>query len=118
MLTIRHCKAVSTAGAGRSNSDPIYPGDRGGASRRRGFDGAQDLGWDPILPAAAYHVGAGIWTIVRPPSTLGYASYIATWLLYVVFLSLALPGRFAKACAVLAAIAMRLTETRAEIGRA
>lgn len=33
--------------------------------------------------------------------------------LYVVFLSLALPGRFAKACAVLAAIAMRLTGTRA-----
>src|ERR1035438_2043424 len=30
---------------------------------------AQYLGWDPILPAAAYHIGAGIWTIVRPPST-------------------------------------------------
>jgi O-antigen ligase len=74
---------------------------------------AQYLGWDPILPAAAYHVGAGIWTIVRPPSTLGYASYFATWLLYVVFLSLALPGRLAKACAVLAAIAMLLTGTRA-----
>src|ERR1035441_2474026 len=74
---------------------------------------AQYLGWDPILPAAAYHIGAGIWTIVRPPSTLGYASYFATWLLYVVFLSLALPGRLAKACAVLAAIAMLLTGTRA-----
>ena len=54
---------------------------------------AQYLGWDPILPAAAYHIGEGIWTIVRPPSTLGYVSYFATWLLFVVFLSLALPGR-------------------------
>ncbi len=32
---------------------------------------AQYLGWDPILPAAAYHIGEGIWTIVRPPSTSG-----------------------------------------------
>src|SRR5436305_587895 len=53
---------------------------------------AQYLGWDPILPAARYHVGEGIWTIVRPPSTLGYVSYFATWLLFVVFLSLAVPG--------------------------
>ena len=74
---------------------------------------AQYLGWDPMLPAAAYHIGEGIWTIVRPPSTLGYVSYFATWLLFVVFLSLALPGRFAKVCAVLALIAMLLTGTRA-----
>ena len=74
---------------------------------------AQYLGWDPILPAAAYHVGEGIWTIVRPPSTLGYVSYFATWLLFVVFLSLALPGRLAKICAGLALIAMLLTGTRA-----
>jgi O-antigen ligase len=74
---------------------------------------AQYLGWDPILPAAAYHIGEGIWTIVRPPSTLGYVSYFATWLLFVFFLSLALPGHLAKACAVLALIAMLLTGTRA-----
>ena len=74
---------------------------------------AQYLGWDPILPAAAYHIGEGIWTIVRPPSTLGYVSYFATWLLFVVFLSLALPGRLAKVCAALALIAMLLTGTRA-----
>ena len=74
---------------------------------------AQYLGWDPILPAAAYHVGEGIWSIVRPPSSLGYVSYFATWLLFVVFLSLALPGRFAKTCAALALIAMVLTGTRA-----
>jgi O-antigen ligase len=74
---------------------------------------AQFLGWDPILPAAAYHIGEGIWTIVRPPSTLGYVSYFATWLLFVFFLSLALPGRFAKICAALALAAMILTGTRA-----
>jgi O-antigen ligase len=74
---------------------------------------AQYLGWDPILPAAAYHIGEGILTIVRPPSTLGYVSYFATWLLFVVFLSLALPGRLAKVCALLALIAMVLTGTRA-----
>ena len=51
---------------------------------------AQYLGWDPLLPAAAYHTGEGFWTIVRPPGTLGYASYFATWLLFVIFLSLAL----------------------------
>ncbi|MEO8593330.1 MAG: O-antigen ligase family protein [Candidatus Solibacter sp.] len=74
---------------------------------------AQYAGWDPLLPAAAYHVGEGFWTIVRPPSTLGYVSYFATWLLYVVFLSAALPGRMAKVCAALAAVAMLLTGTRA-----
>ena len=47
---------------------------------------AQYFGWDPLLPAAAYHVGEGIWTIVRPPGTLGYVSYFATWLLFVSFL--------------------------------
>ena len=68
---------------------------------------AQYFGWDPVLPAAAYHVGEGVWTIVRPPSTLGYVSYFATWLLFVIFLSLAMPGRPAKVCAALALVAMR-----------
>ncbi|MCU1232792.1 MAG: O-antigen polymerase [Candidatus Solibacter sp.] len=76
---------------------------------------AQYAGWDPILPASAYHIGEGIWTIVRPPSTLGYVSYFATWLLFVFFLSLALPGRFAKICAALALVAMVLTGTRAAL---
>jgi O-antigen ligase len=74
---------------------------------------AQYLGWDPILPAAAYHIGEGIWTIVRPPSTLGYVSYFATWLLFVFFLSLAVPGRLARICAALALIALILTGSRA-----
>jgi O-antigen ligase len=85
------------------------------------FGIAQYFGWDPILPKAAYHIGQGIWTIVRPPGTLGYVSYFATWLLAVVFLSLALAAwetstRIRRACyttAALAAAAMLLTGTRA-----
>ncbi|MEK7404693.1 MAG: O-antigen ligase family protein [Acidobacteriota bacterium] len=50
----------------------------------------QYLGWDPWLPAEAYHVGDGIWTIVRPPGTLGHASYFASYCLYVVFAGAAL----------------------------
>jgi putative inorganic carbon (HCO3(-)) transporter len=84
---------------------------------------AQYFGWDPFLPAAAYHVGEGIWTIVRPPGTLGYVSYFATWLLFTVFLSLTLARmedspawrRVAYAAATLALIAMLLTGTRAAI---
>ncbi len=41
---------------------------------------AQYFGWDPLLPASAYHIGEGVWTIVRPPGTMGYVSYFATWL--------------------------------------
>jgi O-antigen ligase len=84
---------------------------------------AQYWGWDPILPASAYHIGEGLWTIVRPPGTLGYVSYFATWLLMASFLSLALaeeePARgwrwFAWATAAIALIAMVLTGTRAAI---
>jgi hypothetical protein len=36
---------------------------------------AQYFGWDPLLDARGYHVGEGIWAIVRPPSTLGHADY-------------------------------------------
>lgn len=82
---------------------------------------AQYFGWDPLLPRSSYHIGEGIWTIVRPPGTLGYASYFATWLLAAAFLSLALAveetgpwlRRAALACAVLSAVAMLLTGTRA-----
>ncbi len=81
----------------------------------------QYAGFDPLLPAAAYHVGEGIWTIVRPPGTLGYVSYFATWLAGSGFLCLALadletrtlPRRLALVCAALALLAMALTGTRA-----
>jgi hypothetical protein len=51
---------------------------------------AQYFGWDPLLDARGYHAGEGIWTIVRPPSTLGHADYSANWLLFVVFAGAAL----------------------------
>src|ERR1035441_2220445 len=84
---------------------------------------AQYFGWDPFQPAAAYHVGQGVWTIVRPPGTMGYASYFATWLLMAVFLSLALAQwetralwrRIAAAAAAVALVAMLLTGTRAAV---
>jgi hypothetical protein len=57
---------------------------------------AQYFGWDPLLPKAAYHIGEGAWTIVRPPGTVGYVSYFATLLLMGGFLSLA--ARQASAC--------------------
>lgn len=76
---------------------------------------AQYFGWDPILPAAAYHIGEGTWTIVRPPGTLGYVSYFATWLLIAGFLSLSLRNRAGYAAAALCWCAMALTGTRAAI---
>ena len=51
---------------------------------------AQYFGWDPWLPADRYHVGEGVWEIVRPPSTLGHAGYLAGYLLLVVFTGAAL----------------------------
>jgi len=45
----------------------------------------QYFGWDPWLPSRAYHIGEGEWTIVRPPGTLGHASYLADFLLHAVF---------------------------------
>jgi O-antigen ligase len=51
---------------------------------------AQFFGLDPFLPAAAYHAGEGIWTIVRPPSTMGNANFLANYLIYAAFCSVAL----------------------------
>jgi hypothetical protein len=84
---------------------------------------AQYFGWDPLLDARGYHAGEGIWTIVRPPSTLGHADYFANWLLFVVFSGAALavserqtPWRW-LACAAAAAgsLAIVLSGTRAAI---
>jgi hypothetical protein len=41
----------------------------------------QYFGWDPWLPKESYHVGG----IVRPPSTLGHADYLGTYLVFVFF---------------------------------
>jgi O-antigen ligase len=84
---------------------------------------AQYAGWDPLLPASAYHIGEGLWTIVRPPGTLGYAAYFANWLAMAAFLAVVLARmeehamwrRFASAAAALCAAATILTGTRAGI---
>lgn len=84
---------------------------------------AQYFGWDPWIPKQAYHVGEGIWTIVRPPSTLGYVSYFANYLVFVVFFALALckmeeHGWWQRAGALTAALgafAIVLSGTRAAI---
>lgn len=83
----------------------------------------QYLGWDPWLPSASYHVASPTGTLIRPPGTLGYSSYFATWLLFVVFLSLGLHAietsstwrRFAAVAAVTSGCAMLLTGTRAAL---
>ncbi len=46
---------------------------------------AQYFGVDPLLDRARYHIGEGMWTIVRPPGSFGYVSYYATWLVIAAF---------------------------------
>jgi O-antigen ligase len=84
---------------------------------------AQYFGWDPLLARNAYHVGEGIWTIVRPPGTLGYVSYFATWMLvtvYVSMLSMRMEQsrwwrRVAQAAAVIGTVSVVLSGTRAAL---
>ena len=83
----------------------------------------QYAGWDPLLDPARYHIGEGLWTIVRPPGTFGYVSYFANWLVAVIFLCIALASAessrwwrgFALAAAAVSAAAMVLTGTRAAL---
>jgi len=84
---------------------------------------AQYFGWDAWIPRQAYHVGEGVYTIVRPPGTLGYVSYFANYLVFAVFLGTALYSieergwwkRAGAAVAVLATFAIVLSGTRAAI---
>jgi O-antigen ligase len=84
---------------------------------------AQYFGWDAWISKQAYHVGEGVWTIVRPPGTLGYVSYFANYLVFAVFLGIALYGieergwwkRAGAAAALLASFAIVLSGTRAAI---
>jgi O-antigen ligase len=81
---------------------------------------AQYFGLDPWLPKQGYHVGEGVWTIVRPPSTLGYVSYFASYLVFAVFLGAALYAveesgwwkRAGAAAAALGVVAIVLSGTR------
>ena len=81
----------------------------------------QYFGWDPFIDKTLYHVGEAPLTIVRPPGTLGYVSYYATYLLTVIFAGAALmlteESRWWKlagaAAGVLGTLAVTLTGTRA-----
>jgi len=60
------------------------------------YGGLQYFGVDPLIPSDSYHIGEGVRSIVRPPSTLGHSDYFAGYLLYVVFLGAALLATEAK----------------------
>jgi len=83
----------------------------------------QYFGWDPVINPLAYHIGEAPLTIVRPPGTLGYVSYFATYLLSVIFaaVSLALVEKtrawrfLGPAAGALGTAALILTGTRAAI---
>ncbi|HTQ56277.1 MAG TPA: O-antigen ligase family protein [Bryobacteraceae bacterium] len=82
---------------------------------------AQYFGGDPLLDPRVYHVGEGVWAIVRPPSTLGHADYFGIWQLFVVFAGVALAGEHsrwkwpARVAVALSAIAILLSGTRAAL---
>jgi O-antigen ligase len=83
----------------------------------------QYFGIDPWVPAEAYHIGEGEWTIVRTPGTLGHAGYYATYLLAAIFWALALAQGetsrlwriVALGCALLGSLAVVLSGTRGAI---
>jgi hypothetical protein len=75
----------------------------------------QYFGIDPILAPAGYHFGAGEFTIVRPPSTLGHAAYLATFLLFAVFAAASEKSRWRFVPISLAVFAILLSGTRAGI---
>ncbi len=82
----------------------------------------QFFGVDPFLSAAPYHAGEGIWTIVRPPSTMGNANFLSAYLVYATLCSVALIRRqpaiwnvLASSAALLGSIAIVLSGTRSGI---
>jgi len=84
---------------------------------------AQYFGVDPWIAASAYHIGVGEAAIVRPPSTLGHASYAAGYYLHAIFFAVALLGieprrewrRLAAATIAAGSCALILSGTRAAI---
>jgi O-antigen ligase len=75
----------------------------------------QYFGIDPILSPAGYHFGTGEFTIVRPPSTLGHAAYLATFLLFAVFAAGSEKSRWRFAPIALGVFAILLSGTRAAV---
>jgi len=83
----------------------------------------QYFGWDPFIDRSLYHIGEAPLTIVRPPGTLGYVSYFATYLLSVIFAGAGLIlleesgwWKIAGAAAgILGTVAVILTGTRAAL---
>jgi O-antigen ligase len=84
---------------------------------------AQYFGWDPLLPSKAYQAGEDIFTIVRPPGTMGHADFFANWLVIVAFFALALAGlennarwkAMANATMLVAVFAIVLSGTRSAL---
>jgi O-antigen ligase len=80
----------------------------------------QYFGKDQLLDSSLYHVGEGVWTIVRPPGTAGHADYFAVYLVMVAFAAGAVvvsdPNRawraFATAVISVACVATIMTGTR------
>lgn len=80
----------------------------------------QYFGKDPLLDSSRYHVGEGVWTIVRPPGTAGHADYFAVYMIMVAFAAGATvvsdPNRTWRRCAAftiaVAGLATILTGTR------
>ena len=78
----------------------------------------QYFGWDPILSPALYEAGDGPFRIVRPPGTMGHSDYFAAFLLWPVFVGLALSRMdlksrwLAQASVVAGAIAILLSGSR------
>ena len=87
------------------------------------YGALQYFGWDPFINPQAYRIGAAPLTIVRPPGTLGYVSYFATYLLSVIFAGAALVTIeeaptwkwIAAAAGALGTVALILTGTRAAV---
>lgn len=87
------------------------------------YAAAQYAGYDPWLAPDAYHAGEGVFRIVRPPSTLGHASYLGAYLVYVVFAGCALKAveharlwRVIGVCgSAVASLAIVLSGTRAAL---
>jgi O-antigen ligase len=81
----------------------------------------QYFGHDPFLAPTTYEAGEGIFTIIRPPGTIGHADYFASFLLMIFFPAAALAvtetrktwRRFWLCGCALIALAIVLSGTRA-----